>query len=1274
MAKDTESNIEFNTFNTRGLGDVVKRRVVFTWLQEHHKGITFLQETHSTKNYEKSWKEQWGGEILFSHGSSNARGVAILLPPNLQYDIKNIRSDQDGRLVLVDIELEGRSLTLCNIYAPTKDKPQLQKQFLINLREILVEYVDKDILIGGDFNVCINPELDKKGGTVEAQSDYSKDVVSLMEELELTDIWRQRHPTHKRFTRREKTVRGFVQSRLDFWLVSRNLEYSVKNTEIQPGRRSDHSIVIVQLSRVSEGKRGKGFWKLNTSLLKDKLYLEKIRGCIQNSKANYAGTTNDKRLLWDVIKCDIRSETIRFAINKSKADRQMEHELTQKLKELEISIASDPSDDTVAEYNVVKLELDRLLLSKARGAMLRSKAKWVEESEKNTSYFLKLERRNQKIKSITKLCTSTEEITDESEILLEEQRFYEQLYSNHDNKDSLEKQTCEKKFLENMDIPKLSKSQSDECDDNLTLHECSTALRDLPNGKSPGSDGLPAEFYKVFWTDVKELVLNSYMYSFEVGEMSIDQRRGVITLIPKQGKDLRYLSNWRPISLLNADYKILAKALANRLQGVISNIINPDQTGYIKKRYIGDNIRTISDIIDYCNNTGKLGIVALLDFQKAFDSISWSFLEKTLQAFSFGNTFKKWCQTLYCNSVSCVTNNGNSTAFFPLGRGVRQGCPLSPLLFILAVEILACKLRSDQNVRGITINEEIFKISQLADDTTLFLNDVPSLKAAMLTLEDFSKISGLLLNRSKTQVLCINPDTDLPELGIKWLDGPFKALGIWFSNDSEAMLRKNFSNCLEIIKCQLNIWRQRGLSLKGKITIITTLIVSKLVYISSMLYVPPWFIKSLDKLLINFVWDGKPAKIKKSTLIGDIADGGMKMPHIDSKIKALKLSWLKRLVDDGTCGRWKTLSWKMLGNYSTNDLTYKMQPTYLPQGPGPTSMFYKQVLDIWFSTNLQNPIQGNHILKEKLWKNSFIMVDDRPIVTGYNTWERNGIIFVSDVINPETGRLLSHTDIERKYMMNVDIMKYNSLISAIPKEWIRKIVAMAKPLNMEHVRVESPLPELLYKGKLVPITHLYNKDFYSILLNAYFVPPTAIAKWCTLHTDLNNVDWRDIFSLPYILVRSTILQTFQYKILNRIIACKHNLFKWKIKESDLCVECALPDTIEHYFYECNISIMFWRNLERWINTVLDVHIQLTICDVLLGIPNPGGDQVLFLINYCILNGKWYIYRQKLHEKIVFFPVFLSELKYNLEVEKYTMTKECQLDTFLDKWNMLYEAI
>ena len=199
------------------------------------------------------------------------------------------------------------------------------------------------------------------------------------------------------------------------------------------------------------------------------------------------------------------------------------------------------------------------------------------------------------------------------------------------------------------------------------------------------------------------MVHDRYTYSLIHNLLSQKQRLGIIDLIPKKDKDLRCLKNWRPVSLLNTDYKIIAKTLANRLHKVIAKILDEDKVGYIKGRFIGESVRKIFDILNYTEENDIEAIIAQIDFEKAFDSIEWPFLFKTLKAYNFWDKFIASIKMLYTDISSCVGNNGYYSKYFKLTRSIRQGCPISALLFILVAEIIAIKTRTDNKIKGILL-------------------------------------------------------------------------------------------------------------------------------------------------------------------------------------------------------------------------------------------------------------------------------------------------------------------------------------------------------------------------------------------------------------------------------------------------------------------------------------------------------------------------------------------------------------------------------------------
>ena len=182
--------------------------------------------------------------------------------------------------------------------------------------------------------------------------------------------------------------------------------------------------------------------------------------------------------------------------------------------------------------------------------------------------------------------------------------------------------------------------------------------------------------------------------------MSFSQRLSLITVLFKKG-DKNNLQNYRPLSLTNTDYNIIAFIFARRLQKGIDNLIGIEQSAYIKGRFIGNNARTILDVYEYCMEHNSDGILVFLDFEKAFDSIEWNFLLKTLKQFNFGDNFIKWVNILYIKPIFRIKNNGWISKTFSMSRGIRQGCLISALLYIFVAEIIALKLKEDNLIKGI---------------------------------------------------------------------------------------------------------------------------------------------------------------------------------------------------------------------------------------------------------------------------------------------------------------------------------------------------------------------------------------------------------------------------------------------------------------------------------------------------------------------------------------------------------------------------------------------
>ena len=530
--------IKLLSLNVRGLSNFKKRRAIFSWCRKQKADLIFLQETHSCKERENQWKKEWGAEVLFSHGCTNARGVAVLIKNGFDMDIQLTQTDSFGRLILLKAVIKEENYTIANIYGPNKDADAVK--FYHNLSNILRTNDfgnEENIIMGGDFNCPLNINLDKKGGIPISRRHVVKSIEEIQDEFSLHDIWRIKNPNQQSFT--WGRCSPFIFCRLDYWLIADNLHDLVSNVDILPSIKSDHSAIFLELEEIKESNRGPGYWKLNTALLANEEYKNMI-----NDKLpiwlEEAKDLQDPRSIWDWIKFNVRADSIIFSKRLSKIRQKREEELTCKYNESLAAFQDNPCDNTRITMESCKNELESMYDKKVEGIIIRARARWHEHGEKNSKYFLNLEKRNHIKKHIRKLHVSGVISCDPLSIMNSQKQFYTKMYSSSKTKlDTPDAQN----FFENPNLPKLSSEASKSCEGKITIDECQNIIKTFPLGKTPGDDGLPIEFYSAFWSSIAEILMKCFNESHERKEMSNSQRRGVITLIEKTGKDRTHLEN-----------------------------------------------------------------------------------------------------------------------------------------------------------------------------------------------------------------------------------------------------------------------------------------------------------------------------------------------------------------------------------------------------------------------------------------------------------------------------------------------------------------------------------------------------------------------------------------------------------------------------------------------------------------------------------------------------------------------------------------------------------
>ena len=757
------------------------------------------------------------------------------------------------------------------------------------------------------------------------------------------------------------------------------------------------------------------------------------------------------------------------------------------------------------------------------------------------------------------------------------------------------------------------------------------------------------------------MLLNSFNFSLQNGLMSSSQRNGVITLIPKKDRDTSYLKNFRPISLLTVDYTILAKTLANRLKTCLSHLIHPDQSGFLKGRNIANNIRLIIDIIEYTESNQIPGAILLLDIQKAFDSVSHEFLLRVLGQFNFSNKFINWIKAFYSGRRSYVSNYGNMTKPISMERGIFQGCPISPYLFLLVIETMALAIRQNPDIKGIPVEENELKISLLADDSNCFIDGSDSsLKSLFDTIEIFSQSSGCRLNISKSEAIWIGSKkgTQLypfSEKGLKWNKSTFKTLGIHFSLNTKQLYDLNHMIKLKSIENTLNCWRARNLSLVGKICVIKTLLLPQLLYVFSVLCikVPKKFFRQLNTILFKFIWSGGSDRVKRQLMCNDYSFGGLKMidPYIFSV--AQKMAWVKLLLDDNYESLWKSIEVSVLNNFSVKqDILWK---TYAPDNilNKLTSSQLAESLQTWYIfresfSNLEfNSVFSSIGSCQCIWFNRNIRSRSKQYFI-YQDWLDKGIVYISDLLNPpHPGHKLFEELILDYDISANDRRKYNFLLKNIPEDWL--VTSDLTPDTIfDEIRTK------LLKTQKIP------KYAYSVMLESS-VPEKQVIFW----NDFDNpdqIDWKKTHLNNFKCTISTRIRSFYFKLFHRAIGLNDFLYKIKRKDSPNCSFCnTAPETYKHIFIECPVVKPIWDKAIKVISQKINRPLNVSTFEQMFGVVDDKFLTHLFLLL------KYYVYICKFQNKPPNFEGYKTYIASNKDLEYCIAKKNNKLPLHFQKW-------
>ncbi|KAJ1155452.1 hypothetical protein NDU88_008182 [Pleurodeles waltl] len=664
-----------------------------------------------------------------------------------------------------------------------------------------------------------------------------------------------------------------THSRIDLVFMPAMDFTGVTGAEILPRGVSDHAPVRNRLGGVDLTKRP--VWRLNAWLLQDDDYTLEIRDRLTQYFEQNAGTVQSSGTIWAAYMATLRghAKCLLRAPERTRDSRMSELEAEALKLERQQTTLSEVS--VLRQLTRVREEIKHLALESAKHMWRASSARIYGWGDKNGKLLHWLATRPLANRIIP-------EIRDDTGILLKTPieiaqsfaSYYARLYAEHP-RPAVEKASP---LLNDITLARVSQATKDRLDEALDLTEITNAIASLASGKTPGPDGFPAELYRKCSDILAPHLLEMYKEAEEKGHFPSGVDQATIVVIPKTQPPSPNCSAYRPISLLNTEIKVLASILATRLKEAMPALVHPDQCGFMPARSTRHCIRRLHLALAHHKILFR-GLVGLL----------------------------------YSNPTAQVQVNGVVSGVFPIGRGTRQGCPLSPLLFALIIEPLAKLFREDPLMEGWSwpaCPED--RVALYADDVLLYkANPARSGPRIMQILDIFSEASGLALNPKKSLLVPLHQSRDC----IDWQQSipvrrnSFKYLGVHVATLPELTWELNVTPLTRRIKDDLQRWKDLPLNLLGRIALYKMMVLPRLLYLLQNYPNPipmKWF-KEMDSLARQFLWSGTRPRLALKTCQRDVYEGGLGMSNVLYYHLAMQLL----VINDWLGGGWTDPAYRL---------------------------------------------------------------------------------------------------------------------------------------------------------------------------------------------------------------------------------------------------------------------------------------------------------------------------------------------------------------------------
>ncbi|KAJ0433652.1 putative RNA-directed DNA polymerase [Helianthus annuus] len=873
--------MNFLTLNVRGLGVQAKQGWFRGMRLEQHIGCVLFQETLCSNVVSKDLEGFWGRggfDFGFVEPTGRSGGLVTMWDTNV-FDLQVTDRNRNYVLCSGFIKGSGEVINILNVYAPQADVGK--RQLWRNVTNVIKARSGLWV-VGGDFN-SVRDENERRNSNFNLTA--AKDFNDFIEEVGLQELMLR----GRKFT----FSVGNKLSRIDRFLVCWEFfcKWSDAEYRVLPKGRPDHCPVVLKTFSGNFGP--KPFRFFNSWLARDG-----FEDVIVKANIEFIGRGRSDLILLQKLKW-FRKRITEWKEDMKKKELEEELILTN---EVEILDVIREERDLTEEEEWVWEESQRRIKEiedfKYKDLQQKSRCKWAKDGDDNTRYFHGLINKRKATNSIPGLLINGIWETKASKVKKEVHRFFKMKY--------IEDMVC-RPTLQGQGLKRLAEVDVDMLMSQFSEIEVKEAVFGCGDDKAPGPDGFNFKFIKNFWSIFSADCMNIMNEFYETGSISRGVGSSFITLIPKNSAPSG-LGDYRPINLIGVTSKVISKVLANRLRKVVGSITSETQSAFLSGRYILDGPMMINEIMAWARQAGKEMFIFKIDFEKAYDNVHWGFLIDMLRQLGFPARWCLWMEGILASARSSVLVNGAPTFEFDCKKGIRQGDPLSPFLFVIVMEALSSIFKKASDIGafdGIRLPNGGPEVNHfLYADDAMILGEWSSFNFNNLKrmLRIFYLCSGLRINIHKSTLYGMGVGSEDTKsmaacMGCKAGNIPFVYLGIKVGANMNRIL--SWEPVKEIFRSRLSKWKANVLSIGGRLTLIRSVLESLPTYYFSLYKAPKKIITELEAQMKRFLWGGSD-EVKRMHWVGwdKVAvaknKGGLGLNRLENSNKALVLKWLWR--------------------------------------------------------------------------------------------------------------------------------------------------------------------------------------------------------------------------------------------------------------------------------------------------------------------------------------------------------------------------------------------